>query len=38
MLKAVGVMLADLDTDPEVWREVRSKLHRVIEEGDLSTV
>ena len=38
MLKAVGMMLADLDTDPEVWRKVRSKLNRMIEEGDLTSV
>ena len=37
-LKAVGVMLADLATPSEMWREVRSKLHRMIEGGDLTMV
>ena len=35
-VKAIGVMLADLATDPEMWREVRIKLHGMIEDGELT--
>ena len=35
-VKAMGVMLADLATEPEMWREVRFKLHGMIEDGELT--
>ena len=39
-LKAVGVLLADLVTEPEMWREVRTELQGLIdiEDGDLTMV
>ena len=35
-MKVMGVMLADLATEPEMWREVRFKLSGMVEDGELT--
>jgi hypothetical protein len=37
-LAAIGTMLADLDSDPQVWKEVKANLHLMIQLGDLTIV
>ena len=33
MMKVVGMMLDDMDTDPEIWLDVKSKLNRISRQG-----